>query len=105
MDRNKAKKVEENGLRLARCCGTCANFEPGDDLWGTCKVITYFHERHQEERHLSVHRYHTCEDDPKGRPRRIGAHKWLPRLILKPEARCGEASAYLYEASVKVREA
>ena len=65
MDRNKAKRVIEVGLRVAKCCGTCQEFESGSQRggWGTCRVFTYIHEKHKGERQLSVHRAHFCDDE------------------------------------------
>ena len=64
MDKNKAKRITEIGLSIGKCCHTCQHFS-GPNLrgFGTCGEFTYFHLKHQEERQLSVHETHFCDDD------------------------------------------
>lgn len=60
MDTNKLQKLREIKFILRKTCLLCINFNKGIDLWGTCKIHTYFHLKHKEERQLSVHALGDC---------------------------------------------
>ena len=96
MDRNKAKKAVEVGLKVAKCCGTCQEFELGSkwEGWGTCRTFSYFHEKHQEERQLSVHRAHFCDDE-----------HWTALGLSAPSEDRIAAEGFIEKARWKVREA
>lgn len=62
MDKNKLKVLQDIEYQVKRTCGTCINasIKPATD-WGTCKIWTYEHLKHTEERsQLSINRYGQC---------------------------------------------
>jgi len=62
MDANKLSRLRECNFQIKKCCLLCVSFRKGIDLWGTCKVQTYFHLKHKEERELSVHALGYCPE-------------------------------------------
>jgi hypothetical protein len=62
-DPKKLEVLAENGYRVARSCGICANgkFRDGSD-WGTCAVITYEHQKHGT-RQLTINKAGACDGD------------------------------------------
>ncbi len=64
MDANKREKLIEMGYQILPTCGTCVFFKTfSADLFGTCDINTYEHEKHsKKDREVSVCRYGTCSD-------------------------------------------
>ena len=63
MDANKRDVLIDIGYTIMPACGRCRfkDIDPGKD-WGTCKVMSYDHEKHTESRRrLSINRYGHCE--------------------------------------------
>lgn len=64
MDTNKLIVLNKIGYHPVKCCGVCANaeFQYGS-VFGVCKVYTYIHNKHGNERKLSIHKYGMCNGD------------------------------------------
>jgi hypothetical protein len=89
VDSNKAKKVIEVGFTVAKCCGTCQNFELDArwDGWGVCREFTYLHGKDKERRHLPVQRVLFCD-----------VSHWTALGLSAPTIDRIEAERYIQEA-------
>lgn len=70
-DRNKLAVYAEEGVKIARTCGTCvhSSFSSPRALWGECDHHSYTHAKHDPKpRPLPAHIAFTCpkwEENPK----------------------------------------
>ena len=64
MDTNKQEVLREVRYEIRRSCMLCVHGSFGrQSNWGTCKALTYEHQKHSDsKRHLSIHRSGICED-------------------------------------------
>ena len=64
MDKHKAKKIVEAGLREARCCLTCVHWSIGSgsrSRWGTCKIHKFEHGKHERVHHMPAAPTTVCD--------------------------------------------
>lgn len=62
MDKNKLVVLKEIGYEVQPACVLCVFSEFPNDDWGTCERNTYEHNKHQEERRLSIYKSGKCPD-------------------------------------------
>jgi hypothetical protein len=68
MDPNKRLKLRDIRYEVRPACGVCVHYlhkdtGPGAELWSTCRLHSYDHQKHTEKRrHLSVHATGWCPD-------------------------------------------
>jgi len=63
VDENKAIRLRKLGYKLHKTCGRCkfGNLTK-NTRWGSCKLHTYFHLKHQKEMPLSINASGVCDD-------------------------------------------
>jgi hypothetical protein len=60
MDKNKLTALRKQKFKLKKVCMLCIHFNKGQNLWGTCRMHSYYHLKHKSERELSVHALGYC---------------------------------------------
>ena len=72
-DKNKLQSLSEAGFQVKRTCYRCAFFDEGGRGWGTCREITYEHQKH------------TATEKP--RQASVPIDGWCPQHETRSEAR------------------
>lgn len=60
-DKAKLKVLQDNGVRIAKTCGTCKHSKiPRGSFWGSCELAEYQHEKHDGMRPMPAHLAFWC---------------------------------------------